>query len=111
MAKEFNYPHIGTLITGVLAEQLMTKTELGDLIGMSQSNAIYLTNRASIDVVNLHKIGVALEYNFFKHYPIEERGQEKNKEITDLKARIAELEKQVEQQKAENDNLKKENAC
>ena len=109
MAKEFKYPHIGTLISEILAENLITKTDLGQMIGMSQSNAIYLTNRPSIDVVSLHKISVALNHNFFKYYPVEEPDTEKNKVVDDLKAKIAELEKQVEQQKSENENLKKEN--
>src|SRR4051812_22677226 len=109
MAEEFQYPHIGNKITEVLQSKLWTKTELGDAIGMSQSNAIYLTNRKNIDVENLHKIGVALRHNFFKYYPVEEPSTEKNKEVVDLKARIAELEKEVEVQKRENENLKKEN--
>jgi DNA-binding Xre family transcriptional regulator len=109
MAEEFQYPHIGKKITEVLQSKFWTKTELGDIIGMSQSNAIYLTNRKNIDVENLHKISVALRHNFFKYYPVEEAPIEKGKETDVLKQKIAELEKQVEQQKVEIDNLKKEN--
>ena len=88
---------------------MLSKTEMGEMIGMSQSNAIYLTKRDSIDVKTLHKISVAVGHNFFKYYPIDEPQAEKNKEVVDLKAKITELEKQVEKQKSENDNLKKEN--
>ena len=109
MADEFKYPHIGQKITEILTEKLWTKTELGEVIGMSQSNAIYLTNRPNIDVQNLHKISVALRHNFFKYYPVEEAPAERNKEVDVLKTKISELEKQLEQQKSVNENLQKEN--
>jgi DNA-binding Xre family transcriptional regulator len=66
MTDEFKYPHIGEKITEVLQSKFWSKTSLGEVIGMSQSNAIYLTNRKNIDVENLHKISVALRHNFFK---------------------------------------------
>jgi DNA-binding Xre family transcriptional regulator len=109
MADEFKYPHIGEKITEVLQSKFWSKTSLGDAIGMSQSNAIYLTNRKNIDVENLHKISVALRHNFFKYYPVEEAPIEKNKEIDPLKTKIAELEKQLEVLKSQNDVLLKEN--
>jgi hypothetical protein len=109
MAEEFKYLHIGEKITEVLQSKFWTKSQLGDIIGMSQSNAIYLTNRKNIDVENLHKISVALGHNFFKYYPVEEAPVEKNKETDVLKAKIAEVEKQLAEQKSENENLKKEN--
>jgi DNA-binding Xre family transcriptional regulator len=104
---EFQYPHIGQKIAEMLADNNMSKTELGEVIGMSQSNAIYLTKRASIDVVNLHKISVALNYNFFKLYPVDEGTSEPADAA--WKAKIAELEKHVEQLKLQNDILQKEN--
>jgi DNA-binding Xre family transcriptional regulator len=109
MTEEFKYPHIGQKITEVLQSKFWTKTELGDSIGMSQSNAIYLTNRENIDVKNLHKISVALGYNFFKLYPVEEAPIEKGKEVDVSKLKIAELEKQLADQKSLNENLQKEN--
>src|SRR5437763_7371614 len=105
----FEYIHLGQKIEEVLNSKLMTKTELGEMICMSQSNASYLTKRDSIDVKVLHKIGVAVQHNFFKYYPVEEPEGEKNKAVADLMTRIAELEKTVAQQKIENDNLQKEN--
>src|SRR5437763_16469618 len=103
----FEYIHLGQKIEEVLNSKLMTKTQMGAMIGMSQSNAIYLTKRDSIDVKVLHKISVAVQHNFFKYYPVEEPEGEKNKFVVELRAKIAELEKQVEQQKMENENLKK----
>jgi DNA-binding Xre family transcriptional regulator len=105
---EFQYINLGAKIEEVLSMRYWTKTELGEAIGMSQSNAVYLTKKKSIDVVTLHKMGVALKYDFFKHYPIEEEG-EKNKVVAEWQAKIAELEKQAEQQKIQMDILKQEN--
>jgi hypothetical protein len=106
---QFEYPHIGEKITDVLESKVISKTELGAMIGMSQSNSIYLTKRPNIDVVNLHKISVALQHNFFKYYPVEEPAAEKNKVVEDLKLRVAELEKMLGEQKSVNENLQKEN--
>ena len=105
----FEYPHIGEKINEVLKQKLWTKTELARQIGMSQGNSVYLTKKESIDVVNLHKISVALKFNFFKYYPVDEGQGERDKEIGDLKAKIAELEKQLVDQKSMYENLQKEN--
>src|SRR5690348_9304454 len=104
----FEYIDLGKKIEEILAQKNCTKTLLAEEIGMSQSNSSYLTRKKSIDVVTLHKIGMVLNYNFFKHYPVPEPEEEKNKPMEELKARIAELEKQLEEQKKENDGLRKE---
>jgi hypothetical protein len=87
-----------------------TKRDLGLDIGMSQSNIVYLTKRESIDVQTLHKIGVNLKYNFWKHYPIDDGsgaetidgrvkqvGDEKDKVIAELNAKLAERDKEIEE--------------
>jgi hypothetical protein len=109
MAEEFKYIHVGETVTGVLYEKGFTKTDLGGLIGMSQSNAIYLTKRPSIDVVTLHKIGTILKYNFFKFFPIDEGKMVSTGPELLLKERVAELEKQLAEQKSVNEILQKEN--
>jgi DNA-binding Xre family transcriptional regulator len=96
---EFQYINLGEKISEVIAERYWTKTQLGEMIGMSPSNAIYLTKKKSIDVVTLHKIGAALKYNFFKHYPVEEAASEKTKEENEWKKKVDELQKQLAQQK------------
>ena len=119
--------HIGNLIAAKLTEQHKTKRELADAAGMSAGNAVYLTTRDSIDVKTLHRIGMVLRYNFFKHFPIEDTstslstdaGQvmnEKDKKIDELKNRIAEMEKindgmkrDLEMQVKENGYLKEIN--
>jgi hypothetical protein len=111
---EFEYPHIGGAIGIRLADLHMTKKDLGDEIGMSQSNIVYLTKRKSIDVITLHKISVALRNNFFKHYPVEEiitalPVDEKDKIIAELKGKIEEVERQADILKQENGYLKKIN--
>ncbi len=135
---EPNNIHIGNLINELLEKQHKTKRELGDDIGMSQSQAVYLGTRKSIDALMLQKIGNALKNNFFKHYPIEEvvegngeaekRGSgEKDPSATlrmttleeekkKLQEKITELEKQLEGckrdllfQKQENGYLKEIN--
>jgi len=110
---EPNTIHIGNLINELLEKQRKSKRELGDKIGMSASQAVYLTTRKSIDVQMLWKVGVALKYNFFKHFPVEDgTGGEGN----EGKEKISELEKQLESalrdlamQKQENAYLKEIN--
>ena len=119
--------HIGNMIAAKLTEQHKTKRELADAVGMSAGNAVYLTTRDSIDVKTLHRIGMVLRYNFFKHFPIDDvstapstgAGQvvdEKDKKIDELKNRIAEMEKindwmkrDLEMQTKENGYLKEIN--
>jgi len=121
-----NKIHIGNKVAELLQARHITKRELGDRIGMSSGAAVYLTKRESIDAETLWKIGVALRYNFFKHYPVSEEAgvgslekEEKEKENDEpkgLKEKIIELEKQLEaakrdlaMQKQENVYLKKIN--
>jgi DNA-binding Xre family transcriptional regulator len=111
---EFEYPHIGKLIENELANQHMTKKELGSDIGLSQSNIVYLTKRKSIDVITLHKIGEALSENFFKYYPVKgvfetKPADENDRVIAELKTKIAEMEKQAEQKRIEMEMMKQEN--
>ena len=123
-----NYIHVGGLIEGLLEDQHRTKRDLGLDIGMSQGNVVYLTKRESIDVQTLHKIGVNLKYNFWKHFPIDdgksaellvsEREKqiiaEKDKLIAELQAKLDAQDKEVEglkqaMVKQENDFLKEIN--
>ena len=70
--------HIGEKISEVLAQQHKTKKELGETIGMSTSASTYLTTRKSVDVETLWKISLALKFDFFKHYPVEEEEETSN---------------------------------
>jgi len=118
-----NKIHIGEIIFELLQARHMTKRELGDRIGMSQGSAVYLTKRESIDSQTLWEIGVALKYNFFKHYPIEEETSsmfqvssfkpEDIKQVgekKELQEKISELEKQLEAAKRDLVMQKQENA-
>ena len=108
------YIHVGGMIENLLEEAHRTKRDLGIDIDMSQSNIVYLTKRASIDVQTLHKIGVNLKYNFWKHYPIDDGsgGQtpegrvklmqdEKDKVSAELNAKLAAKDKEIEALKQE----------
>ena len=95
--------NVGRIINELLENDHMTKKELGEAIGMSQSNAAYLTTRESIDVNTLWKVGVTLRYNFWKHFPIEDSydGDDapvvdgKDKLIAELRSKVAEKEKEI----------------
>jgi len=118
-----SYIHIGGKIEDLLEEQHKTKRELASDIDMSASNVVYLCGKESMDVQMLHRIGNALKYNFFKHFPIDEgkaateilSGQnakligEKQKEIQQLTDKLTESEKQVENLEREAVILKQEN--
>ncbi len=118
-----NYIHIGGKIEDLLEEQHKTKRELASDIDMSASNVVYLCGKESMDVQMLHRIGNALKYNFFKHFPIDEGKaateivssqnakliEEKQKEIQQLTDKLAEREKQVENLEREAVILKQEN--
>jgi len=116
--------HIGQKILELLALKHKTKQELGKAIGLTGSSATYLTTRQTVDVETLHKIGIFLKYNFFKHYPVEEEltgdagllmsGAEKSN--AELKAKVVAQETIIEGmkremllQKQENSYLKKIN--
>ena len=117
--------HIGQKISEVIKQKHMTKQELGRMLGMSGSAATYLTTRTTIDVETLHKIGTAVNYNFFRHYPVEEAGissgvsalkEDKDKMTDEMKLKMMEkdrvivaLKREVALQKQENDYLKKIN--
>jgi len=113
--------HIGSRIAAKLEEQHKTKRELGYAVGMTPGNAVYLTTRDTIDVKTLHKISVALKYNFFKLFPVEEdasttlstgAGQamsESDRMISDMKNKIAEQEKIIDGLKRDFEMQKKEN--
>lgn len=113
--------HVGNKIVQILGQRHMTKQDLGKAIGIRPSTATYVTSRESIEVDTLQKIGNALQYNFFKHYPVTEAGTpvvpdagEAEKKM--LLEKIALLEKEIEDckrdlamQKQENVYLKKIN--
>jgi hypothetical protein len=103
-----NCIHVGGKIEELLEKAHRTKRDLGLDLGMTQGNIVYLTKRESIDVQTLHKIGVNLKYNFWKHYPIDDGSgatvidervkqvsDEKDKVIGELNERIAELRAQL----------------
>lgn len=116
--------HIGEKISEVLKLKHMTKQELGRTLGMSGSAATYLTTRPSIDAETLQKIGTAVNYNFFRHYPVEESAGDGSaaltagdKVIEETKQRLMEkdriivaLKREIVLQKQENDYLKKINS-
>ena len=101
--------HIGKIISELLENEHMTKRDLGVEIGISQSNAVYLTKRESIDVRMLWKIGTALRYNFWKHFPIEDAYDDDDTPVADAKDKlIAELNAKVAAQVKEIEGLKLE---
>lgn len=110
--------HIGEKISQRLKQMNMTRQGLGRAIGLSGSNATYLTTRQTIDVETLWKIGKVLRYNFFKLYVVEEGGiAEGGAGMTgERDGKIAALEKELEagsmdlaRQKQENGYLKEIN--
>ena len=117
--------NFGEKINELRMEQHKTFKQLGKQIGMSESAAVHLAKRNVFEVRLLHKIGVALKYNFFKHFPIEEENQVRmpderdrtieaqNRIIGERNARIAQLEKaqmELEMLRKENGFLKEINA-
>src|SRR5215216_1855380 len=113
--------HIGQKISEIIAQRRTTKQELGRIVGLTGSSATYLTTRASIDVETLQKVGNALKYNFFKHFPIDEEGtndkgpgtgnmkSEKDKMLDELKEKIMEKERTILALKREVTLMKQEN--
>ena len=120
--------HFGHLLEQLLKEKHKTKTELAKYLGRSVPTMSHLAYRHTYDVQTVQKCGNFLGYNFFKHYPIVESDGEKivvvesktfdlrDKQIEELKAKLAECEKITEplkrdlaMQKQENVYLKKIN--
>src|SRR5262249_18820278 len=99
--------HIGQKISEIIVLSRTTKQEVGRTVGLTGSSATYLTTRASIDVETLQKVGNALKYNFFKHFPVDEEGagnkgqerseikSEKDKMLDELKEKIMEKERTI----------------
>ena len=84
----------------ILGQRHMTKQNLGKAIGLRPSSATYVCSRQSIDVETLQKIGNALQYNFFKHYPVTELNEPVINNAADaekktLLEKIASLEKEL----------------
>src|SRR5688572_23090419 len=104
-----NHVHVGNIISELLENEHMTKKDLGVEIGMSQSNVVYLTTRESIDVRTLWKVGTALRYNFWKHFPIDAVEDDdtpvasdgRDKLIAELNAKVAAMEKEIGELKQE----------
>ncbi len=67
-----NYAYIGEKIAEIISLRHFTKARLGNTISISGSATSYLTRRQSIDAAMLAKTSNALQYNFFKHYPVAE---------------------------------------
>jgi|SRR5688572_1880381 len=113
--------HIGQKISEIITQRRTTKQELGRTVGLTGSSATYLTTRGSIDVETLQKVGNALKYNFFKHFPIDEEGtgdkgqgtsivkSEKDKMLDELKEKIMEKERTILALKREVTLMKQEN--
>ena len=117
------YIHLGDLITDLLERQHMTKRDLAGRIGVTSGNVTYLTSKPSMDVQMLHQIGVALKYNFFKHFVIDD-GQaavvavqqnegrlleEKERALREAQAKLAEQERALEQVARDFELVKQEN--
>ena len=113
--------HIGHKISEIIAQRRTSKQELGRTVGLTGSSATYLTTRASIDVETLQKVGNALKYNFFKHFPVDEEGagdkgeisgdikSEKDRMLDELKEKIMEKERTILALKREVILMKQEN--
>jgi hypothetical protein len=101
----------------------MTKRDLAGRIGVTSGNVTYLTSKPSMDVQMLHQIGVALKYNFFKHFVIDD-GQaavvavqqnegrlleEKERALREAQAKLAEQERALEQVARDFELVKQEN--
>ena len=108
MIEFFPELHIGQRIQCIISKRGMPKRHLAAKIGMTASTMTHLTTRKNVDVLLLHKVSNALQYNFFMDFQVDEgQGTEadKGKEIEALKAKIAELEKQNEEMKREADRI------
>ena len=57
--------HIGSLIEQRLEKTGMTKAEFARRIGTSRQNVTSLLKKQSLDTALLHRIGGALDHNFF----------------------------------------------
>lgn len=68
--------HIGQLIEKVFNERKISKAELGRRINTSRQNVSALFNRADMDVKQLFTISKALDYDFFKHFRINEQTED-----------------------------------
>lgn len=60
--------HIGSEIKKIAKGIHMGPTELGRILSMSKQNVYGIYKRKSIDTALLHKIGLALKYDFFTFY-------------------------------------------
>lgn len=59
-------PHVGKLIEMRMDELGMTKAEFARRIGTTRQNVNSLLNKPSMDTAYLHRIGKALNYDFFR---------------------------------------------
>jgi hypothetical protein len=62
--------HIGLHVKKRTDEVGMSKAELARRLCMSPANVHKIFRRSSVDSALLHKLGVILEYNFFKCYQV-----------------------------------------
>jgi DNA-binding XRE family transcriptional regulator len=59
-------PHVGRLVEIRMDELGMTKAEFARRIGTTRQNVNSLLNKPSMDTAYLHRIGKALNYDFFR---------------------------------------------
>lgn len=91
--------HIGKKISEIINLRHSNRRKLGNAIGVSGSSVSYLSKRKSIDVDMLAQIGNALQYNFFRHYPVAEAESEElseNIEAVKMESKIEELTKDLD---------------
>jgi transcriptional regulator with XRE-family HTH domain len=65
-------PHIGNIVKNKTKSRGISVSELARRISTSRENIYSIFKRESIDTTLLHKIGEALDYDFFQHYSSEE---------------------------------------
>jgi len=101
--KEHPHPHIGALVRKVMVAKNITPAELSRRLGISATGVGVYLNRSSLQFGILWDLGIALKHDFLleiaNHYP---EGFPLNenakiiKELEEKKAKIADLEKEIE---------------
>lgn len=101
--KEYPHPHIGALVRKVMAAKNISKVELSRRLGLSPTGVGIYLNRASLQFGILWDIGIVLKHDFLleiaNHYPAGVPMNENSniiKELNEKKAKIADLEKEIE---------------
>ncbi len=93
---------IGELIKNTCYQKGIKAIQLANAIGTTRQNINGIFKRNSIDTIQLLKISNYLNYNFFKHYKVQnDESTSENKEIRNLKINIINLEKDLEEAQKE----------